>query len=194
MSSELPSIADLAAFLTDASNAERMSAFPTDPSRMLAPGVYTLWVDEAGREQISRRLKADLPSLIYLGQAGATRWPSGTPSDATLVSRIRGNHLRGRIRGSTFRYTLASILLDDLTLRVEGSKVLTAESERSLSGWMERHLSVVAAPYDDADRLQELDKELLQLIDPPLNLNNVDPTPLRVRVRELRRRIQYPAS
>jgi hypothetical protein len=50
------------------------------------------------------------PGRIYAGQTDATKWPSGKAGSMTLAKRIGRNHLAGRIDGSTFRLTLASIL------------------------------------------------------------------------------------
>ena len=74
------------------------------------PGLYSWWVDKSGALDLSRGLGCQvLPGRIYAGQTGATKWPSGTVGRATLRSRISSQHLRGRIRGSTFRLTLASV-------------------------------------------------------------------------------------
>ena len=76
--------------------------------------------------------------LIYAGQAGATRWPSGKRSRNTLWGRITGMHLGGAAEFSTFRRTLAAILRLVLSL--------TAEDDPQLSAWINARLRVIAVP------------------------------------------------
>src|SRR5262249_48067543 len=105
-------------------------------------GMYSWWVDAVGSRQLSQGLGQNVKSArIYAGQPGATRWPSGRLGRATLASRIGGNHLHGRIRGSTFRLTLAAALADPLGL-VSESRNLDSASEQRLSAWMREHLDV----------------------------------------------------
>jgi hypothetical protein len=71
------------------------------------PGLYSWWVDTDGARDLSRGLGYDVPpGLIYAGQAGATRWPSGRKSRNSLRDRLVGMHIEGNIRFSTFRRTL----------------------------------------------------------------------------------------
>jgi len=75
------------------------------------PGLFTLWVDEIGAAELSRGLELPLEAgRIYLGQAGATKWPSGRANTDTLGDRIARTHLTGKVRSSTVRLTLAAIL------------------------------------------------------------------------------------
>ena len=120
-----------------------------------------------------------VPGRIYAGQTGATKWPSGRVGSATLASRIGSNHLRGRIRGSTFRFTLASALVSSLELTVVGAKKLSRESEQRLSMWMQRHLEVAVHPFANRDALASLEMMVLNALDPPLNLSGCTVTPLR---------------
>lgn len=54
------------------------------------PGLYAWFVDEEGAPDLSAGLGHEvLPGLIYVGQTGATKWPSGTASGSTLLKRIR---------------------------------------------------------------------------------------------------------
>lgn len=145
-----------------------------------APGLYSWWVDDAGAAELSAGLGHPVgPGLIYAGLAGATRWPSGTPSEQTLWSRIKGNHLGGRHQGSTFRLTLGSVLA--------AARGCSAIDETALTEWMHQHLRVIAVPYDDADTLGRLEDDVLTQLEPPLNLQGIPATPLRARLTELRR-------
>ena len=58
----------------------------------------------------------------------------------TLRRRLGGNHLSGRIRGSTFRLTLAAILAGPERLTTAGPGQLDRDSEQRLSQWMRAHL------------------------------------------------------
>jgi hypothetical protein len=144
------------------------------------PGLYSWWVDDIGAADLAKGLDLPLSSgLIYAGLAGATRWPSGRRSTNTLWSRIAGMHLGGRHEFSTFRRTLGSILA-----KAEGSADI---DEAALTSWMTRHLGVVTAPCDDPDALGRLEDDVLKAIDPPLNLQGMAPSPVRLRIKDLRR-------
>lgn len=164
--------------------------WPADLTCLDRPGLYGWWVDDSGAGDLSRGLGLQLASgRIYAGQAGATRWPSGTPTNNTLGSRVGQMHLGGRVRGSTFRWTLAAILLDRLELQIKASMVLAPSSEQALTEWMHGHLSVAVHPHDDRDSLDDLERKVLARLDLPLNLQHMAPTSLRQRLTELRRRI-----
>lgn len=138
------------------------------------------WVDPEGAEDLSRGLGLGVkPGLIYAGLAGATRWPSGMRSNNTLWLRIMTMHLGGKHEFSTFRRTLGAI--------VAHRDGLTQIDEDSLTRWMHRHLRLVVVPYDDRDSLGRLERDVLADLDPPLNLQHMKPTPIRRRIRELRR-------
>ncbi|HZL65211.1 MAG TPA: hypothetical protein VFD50_09780 [Thermoleophilia bacterium] len=158
------------------------------------PGLYAWWVDEVGAADLTRGLAPgrDLTieaGRIHLGQAGATKWPSGRSNDDTLGRRIGEVHLGGRVRMSTLRWTLASILCDQLELRGQAAMLINAPSEQAVSEWMRAHLSVALHPHDDRDTLGGLDQALLERLDPPLNLGRMGATPVRGRIADLRRRI-----
>lgn len=127
-----------------------------------------------------------LPSLLYVGQAGATRWPSGTESAATLLSRIGAQHIRGNARSSTFRLTVSCLLADRLSLvAVKGGK-LDPASNAQVSTWIAEHLRVVIAPFDDRDSLGKVEKAVVSQLDPPLNLEHCAPSRARTRLTQLR--------
>jgi hypothetical protein len=154
------------------------------------PGLYAWWVDEAGAADLSRGLGLTVaPGRIHAGQAGATRWPSGKADDDTLGRRIGQIHLGGKVRMSTFRWTLASLLFTQLDVQVQAAMVITPSSEQALSEWMREHLSIAVHPHDDRDTLGGLEHAVLERLDPPLNLRSLPLTPLRERLIEMRRRI-----
>src|SRR5262245_49095678 len=162
-------------------------AWPASLDGVAQPGLYAWWTDEAGAATLSRGLGHEIqPGRIYAGQTGATKWPSGRTGKSTLRSRIGNNHLRGRIRGSTFRLTLASVLAAELSLIPAGPKKLDRPSETALSGWIESHLSVAVHPFPDADALADPELQVPASLVPALNLDGMPSTPARASLSELR--------
>jgi hypothetical protein len=151
------------------------------------PGLYSSWVDRDGARELSTGLGHDVSAgLVYPGQTGATKWPSGKQGKATLASRIGANHLRGRIQGSTFRLTLAACLAAPLQLHRTDHKHLAPESEQRLTHWMFEHLKIAVMPFPERDALADLEHHLLAELDPPLNLEGGGPTPIRHTLSRLR--------
>lgn len=182
----------LTAALNDEQRAEPPVSFPVDPTIASHAGLYSWWADDSARSIIGARLGVPIPALVYAGQAGATRWPSGTRSKATLGSRIRGNHIGGNASSSTFRLTLAALLLEPLDLVVAKSGHLQREDNRRVSDWIKEHLRVTIVAYDDLYLLEQVEKAVLALLDPPLNLDGRPKTASRTLLSNLRRRITTP--
>ena len=150
----------------------------TDRFPLAHPGLYSWWSDDVGAADLTRGLGHHVaPGLIYAGQAGATRWPSGKPSVNTLRGRLAGMHLGGRANLSTFRITLAAIL----SAQWDGYL-----DEGRLTAWMEEHLAVIPVPVADADTLGVVEEAVLARLDPPLNLQHMSKTPLRRELSKLR--------
>jgi hypothetical protein len=165
--------------LTHAASARSVPALlASDPARLRAAGMYSWWVDADGASDLSAGLGLTLvPGLVYAGQAGATRWPSGSSSGNTLWSRLAGMHATGNVKSSTFRRTLHAVLTPSPG---------RPPDEAHLSRWMAAHLRVVTVPWTDADTLAGLELAVLARLDPPLNLAGMRPTPLRDRLKRLR--------
>lgn len=73
-------------------------------ARGTGPGLYGWWVNAKGAGDLAVGSGLPMPAgQIYVGLAGATKWPSGKVSSSTLWTRIRSRHLRGRRKGSTLR-------------------------------------------------------------------------------------------
>ncbi|WP_261563309.1 DUF6884 domain-containing protein, partial [Frankia tisae] len=170
----------LTAALTDQTRARTPAEFlAVGRAGFNRPGLYSWWVDEAGAGDLVAGLGMTFaPGLIYAGQAGATRWPSGRRSTSTPWARIAGMHLGGRAEFSTFRRTLSAALRDMISLDGEGTQRLDA--------WIGRHLRVIAVAVDDADELGRLEDAVLATLDPPLNLRGRPTTALRARLSERR--------
>ncbi len=188
--------AEIASALRDLDEApDRISAaeWPGNLPNLDMAGLYSWWVDADGARHLAEGLGAPISrGRIYVGEAGATKWPSGKTGRATLASRIGRNHLRGSIRGSTFRLTLASVLVDSLGLSSTGPKHLSRESEAALSAWVVDHLEVAVHPFVERDALKHLEDEVLDALDPPLNLDGRPPSPVRARLSELRKVLTVP--
>lgn len=173
-------------FLLQRDRAVEPRAFPADRAAAARPGLYAWWGDSHARSTLGGRLDSDLPELLYVGQAGATRWPSGKRSSATLGSRIRSQHIRGNARSSTFRLTVSCLLMEALQLKSEGGRLDRASNLR-VSEWIATHLHIAIAPFDDRDKLGVVEAEVVRVLDPPLNLDHCASTPCRARLTELRR-------
>ncbi|MBA3618993.1 MAG: hypothetical protein H0W56_05250 [Acidothermales bacterium] len=135
----------------------------------------------------SRGTHSQAAAWMGVGQAGATQWPSGKRSQATLASRIGQQHIRGNTRSSTFRLTISVLLLNRLGLVPANGGKLDPRSNGLVSGWIAEHLRVVIAPLDDRDRLGAVEAEVVAQLDPPLNLGHCLPSEARTRLTALRR-------
>ena len=182
-------VQDLSTVLGDRAQAEAPHRFPINRLAASRPGLYSWWADGEARKQLGSVLRTPMPPLIYIGQAGATQWPSGRRPQSTLVSRIRSGHINGNASASTFRLTISAILRGPMNLRVEKPRRLVPGDNRRVTAWIKEHLRVVIAPYDDRDSLGRVEEAVLVKVDPPLNLEGMPYTPLRDRLAQLRKRI-----
>jgi hypothetical protein len=153
------------------------------------PGMYAWFGDLAALDLFRDALGTEIPALLYVGQAGATKWPSGKRSRATLQSRVGGQHIRGNARSSTFRLTVSSLLLQRFDLVVVDGGKLDAAGNARVTEWISEHLRVSPAVYDDRDTLGAIEAEVVTSLDPPLNLGHCLPSAARARLTELRRSI-----
>lgn len=178
------------ALLANSDRAEDPRTFPTDGAAADQPGLYAWWADRSARDLLGQVGGEEAPRLIYVGQAGATLWPSGKRSTATLKSRVRGNHITGTPESSTFRKTISAILLGPLSLRLQGPGKLAPEDNRRVSEWIGEHLRVTIVPWDDRDSLERLEEAVIETLDPPLNLDGRPATALRQHVKTQRKIIE----
>jgi hypothetical protein len=173
------------AILTDRGNAQPPRVAWARPEADSA-GLYSWWADALGLDQLSAITGVALPPLIYVGQTGATKWPSGRRSTATLRTRLR-THATASISSSTFRLTLAAFLADELSLVRAKPGRLDRESNQRLTAWIERHLTVAIVPIDEADGLGNLEALVVRSIDAPLNLDHCESSSARELLKQRRR-------
>jgi len=183
-------ISGLVSRLSDPAGARSVDNFPREHEGCDQPGLYSWWADSEALDALAVVFDTRLPKLIYAGQAGATSTRSHTERRATLASRIGSNHLRGNISSSTFRKTLSACLFEALELHLRRSGSLDRESNNVVSLWMREHLRLSVVPYPDRASLASSEHAVLERLDPPLNLMGMPPTPTRLRLSELRARLQ----
>ena len=168
----------LAEWFADPGNAEPCARFPDDaPDLGSGPGIYAWHGDEAANELVVDRLRAARKGPLYLAR-----------TDRSMNKCIVRDDLRNT-KASTLRRSLAAMLWDELDLRCPALNTIDEVGDRRLTEWMHEHLSVTVAPISDVLNGPLIEANLLDDLDPPLNLNRgVCPTPGRKRLRALRRR------
>jgi hypothetical protein len=101
--------------------------------------------------------------LLYVGIA-----PNGPRSSRTVADRVKTDHRGGSIGGSTFRQSIAALLLDHLALQPKpGHDRSRLVDERPLTEYIERYcyLTTVSRP-----RPWEVEDDVVRKLNPPLNL------------------------
>lgn len=92
--------------------------------------------------------------------------------------------MTGAAEFSTFRHTLAAIPVPVLGM--------TCEDDPQMSAWISARLWENAASVSDPDQLARVEAAVLDRLDPPLNPQARQPSPVRARITDLRR--QRPAT
>lgn len=184
-----PDVQAIVGALSDSSNAVEPKHFPSKLEHAQHPGMYAWWGDHEARTVLGDELGVELSPLLYLGQAGATKWPSGKRSTATLATRIGRQHIRGNARSSTFRRTISALLLDQLKLVPASGGRLDRPSNAVVSQWIAEHLKVGIVAVDDRDGLGRIEHAVLNQLNPPLNLHHCPSSAARARLTALRARI-----
>lgn len=150
------------------------------------PGLYAWW---AARDVLPAMPGPDHPTagvrLLYVGKANRLR------------DRILRNHLAPATAQSTLRRSLAGLLMDDAgwsTRRVGRQRpkvALTASSERELTAWMRRHLTLTWSVTVDPASVEDA---VVARVLPPLNLNFTPDSGHRRAVAGARDRFRLPTS
>lgn len=145
---------------------------PTAAIRSLAPhesGLYSWWGAAGCLPGIAgpANAESDELELLYVGIA------------SDLRKRLVGNHLAPRSGSSTFRRSLAGLLMANegwTTRRTSTRVVLVVESEAALTAWMEVHLFVGFVEHPEPETVES---DVIALLQPPLNLAKNTQHPLR---------------
>lgn len=122
------------------------------------PGLVAWLVDEHGAWLLAHELGGPFsiaPGLIHVAAAGSVEPGSGRTSGVT-IGKMLNRDLRGPIRVSDVRATLAAVLHSHLRLQLVRPVVLSKESEQALTGWMAEHMRWSCYPCEDQERLFEL--------------------------------------
>lgn len=129
---------------------------------LASPGLYAVWVDDAGARCLSEGMAAAVePGLVYVGQAGAIS-PGETRQIASTLGTRWKQHMGSDPWKSTLRRTLWAALGGQVGQPVTG--------ERALTAWMGEHLAVSMVPVPDRRALDRLEDEVVEVLDPPFNL------------------------
>lgn len=102
-------------------------------------------------------------SLLYVGVAPRA------PGTRTLADRVGRDHTTGNIGGSTFRQSLAALLVDSLALKPKlGSDRSRLVSEGPLQQWIDRNCGVTFARHPSP---WTCEAEVILALRPPLNID-----------------------
>lgn len=130
-------------------------------------GFYAWWVKAAaipGLPLTQHPSEPDL-ELLYVGIS-----PSSSSSAQTLRARILDKHLGGNAGSSTFRFSLAALLMGNLGLRprkTETKVVLPSPDNKRLSNWQVAHLRLT---WCEREAPWKIEDEVIARMQPPLNL------------------------
>lgn len=145
---------------------------PSQAAPPSAHGFYAWWC----RDECLDRADPPIPreprppvsptwSLLYVGIS-----PNGPTSARNVAIRFAKDHTGGTIGGSTFRQSIASLLLASLALEPrQGSDRSRLVSEAPLANWIEASCGVTFA---SVERPWLLEKDVIGLLNPPLNIDN----------------------
>ena len=132
------------------------------------PGLYAWWATPGSIGGLPPNPHPDPELGLILFYVGIS--PNGPGSTATIRSRVIGNHLSGNIGSSTFRFTLAALLLEELGLhpvRTATKVVLPMKDNHQLSRWQGEHLRLTWCVTPHPWLLED---EVIAVMEPPLNL------------------------
>jgi hypothetical protein len=147
------------------------------------PGFYAWW---APRNALPRVPTVPNPIKEYLTLLYVGISPARPSSRGTIRSRVKGNHLRGNVGSSTFRFILAALLVDELELRpfMRGAKIaLPPTANKDLSEWMQANLHLTTYVRPEPWMIEDA---VVARLGPPLNSAGNSAHPFRSQVRAAR--------
>jgi len=152
-------------------------------------GVYGWWFDH-GLPLVPRDgcIERYGKHLLYIGIAPPKDRPVRRGGATPVKSRLWRNHLRGSVRTSTLRLSLAALLEQKLELafwRDKRNRVrMDRHQEDKLSEWIATHAAISVVQHDEPWALEEA----LVRNGPPLPLNlSMSGHPFRSTLSDLRR-------
>jgi hypothetical protein len=139
-----------------------------------AAGVYAWWAEVEVLSQaepaLPRVLHGAFPvwSLLYIGIAPCT-WHS-KDGGRTVALRVGQDHRAGNIGSSTFRQSLAALLMTHLALLPRlGSDRARLQDEAPLTQWIEAHCGLSSAACEQP---WEIEADVIRGLRPPLNITH----------------------
>ncbi len=154
-------------------------------------GFYAWWAPVGaipGVPLISHPRDAVL-GLFYVGIS-----PARATSSQTIRARVVNNHLSGNLGSSTFRLTLAALLLDSLDLHPEKTRtkvVLPGSENQRLSDWQETNLRLTWSVCPEPWLIEGV---VIDAMSPPLNLAENHAHPFYQTVSKARRNLRASAT
>jgi hypothetical protein len=152
-------------------------------------GVYGWWFDH-GLPLVPRDgcIERDEKHLLYIGIAPPKDRSVRRDRPTPVKSRLWRNHLRGTVRTSTLRLSLAALLKQELDLafwRDKRNRVrMDRHHEDKLSEWIATHAAISVVQHDEPWSLEET----LIRTGPPLPLNlSMSGHPFKSTLSDLRR-------
>lgn len=131
-----------------------------------AAGLYGWWVvPDSLPVPVSPHPSHPNWSLLYVGIA-----PARATSTQTVRTRVIGNHLSGNTGSSTFRLSLAALLLEELGLtpvRTSSKVVLPPAQNKTLSDWQRDNLGLTWTVHPEAWLIEP---DVIAEMAPPMNL------------------------
>lgn len=151
------------------------------------PGFYAWWLKPGSLPGVPSppHPNQEALDLLYVGIA-----PNSEASQQTLRSRVRGNHLGGNTGSSTFRFSLAALLLERegyVPTTTKTKFVLTKEDNGRLSDWQQANLFLTWSEQSEPWMYED---EVIAAMEPPLNLAGNSSHPFHATMSQARRQFK----
>jgi hypothetical protein len=181
----------VAALYRRPADTEHVRLRPSDGGIDKCPGFYAWWIAPGSIPGVPHHPhpSPDIHlGLLYVGIA-----PKFATSKQTLRSRVLKNHLSGNTGSSTFRFSLASLLLDaeQFAPTMTTTKyTLTRDDNRRLSAWQRAHLFLT---WCEQPQPWQIEGDVIAAMQPPLNLAENREHPFYDTLHEARGRFRQAA-
>jgi hypothetical protein len=155
------------------------------------PGLYAWWVKAGALPVVPPMPHPSAPgwNLLYIGIA-----PRNDLSPTTIRSRVLTQHLGGSTGSSTFRLSLAALLIDTLAfhpVRRKNDFVLPRAENVKLSEWQREHLRLTWVAQPAPWTIEPL---VIAALNPPLNLDHNSAHPFHRTMTAARARFRAAAG